>query len=170
MRPVLALSLSGASAAWLLLGCAGRVDPPPLPVLGSGGESASPSGGATGSGGTGGIVVTSPGDIVLPTSHLADDCALAAQSTEYGRAHAEAYYYHLDAFSDADTSLPSPTHLPDAVGGMGGAIGCPSASELDWSCQVGEGRCCPTPQCELPEYPGPVNGKCGYIVYRACGV
>jgi len=92
--------------------------------------------------------------------------------------NAQPYPFYVESFSDPDTSLESPTLLEgrvEGLGGMGGmggapAFTCPSASELDWSCSGGEGVCCPTPQCELPDSSTPVNGQCGYIISRSCGV
>lgn len=173
--------LLSSSAAWFVLagsglGCSGRVDPP-LPVgsggvlLGSGGSSSGGNSSASGGGGTGGALVLPP-----PMDDWPYDCELAAQSTEWGRAHSGESCFDVESFWDTNSSLSPPTFPAGSLEGMGGAGGgapvvlCPSASELDWSCQVGEGRCCPTPQCEPPASQIPVDGQCCYIVARICGV
>jgi hypothetical protein len=170
MRSALTLSLCSTGVAWLVLSCAGKLEDPALP-LGSGGATLASSGGATGSGGADGLLVHPP-PVEYPANPLTAECELAAGSTDYTRSGAEWQCFPVEAFLESDPSTSPPTFPAGGMGGLGGAAGasCPAVSELDWSCRGGEGRCCPMPQCEVPQTPAPVDGQCCYVVYRSCGV
>jgi hypothetical protein len=168
MRAALAITLVSIGMA-ALVSCAGQVTQPDMGP-GAGGALIGASGGATGSGGnaTGGDNSIDP----TPMSMLTDDCVLAEGTTEYTRSRAVWQCFSVASFSEADASQTFPTFPAGGMGGLGGAAStsCPAASELDWSCSGGEGRCCPSPQCEAPEVTTPVDGQCCYVVWRSCGV